>query len=356
MPSLAGPHFLQFQTPPPDWLAEVGHLSASCASFLWNGLSHDTRRVYSSARTSYEDFCSNIMDVVPWPANENVLAEWLSLRARGSTTERALKPDTLQSYLSALRSVHVDRRLPTDVFQSEWLHRIITGIRRLTPHEFKVRAAPITLDILEKITSPEATTVDDLNLDTACKVAFAGFLRSGEFLHDDRLDRETFENTSLTRSDVTFAENDEYARIRLKRSKTDTLFKGVDILLAATGNKTCPVYALRQLFQLDPRPHNAPLFNLTHRSFTYSTFVPIIQERIRRAGILHPTSYKGHSFRRGAAQQASNNGLPEADIQALGRWTSQAFKAYFKTIDSQRYNLSARFLTGQSPSLSRRDL
>jgi hypothetical protein len=104
MPSLAGPHFLHFQTPPPDWLAEVGHLSASCASFLWNGLSHDTRRVYSSARTSYEDFCANIMDAVPWPANENVLAEWLSLRARGSTTERALKPDTLQSYLSARRT------------------------------------------------------------------------------------------------------------------------------------------------------------------------------------------------------------------------------------------------------------
>jgi hypothetical protein len=118
MPSLAGPHFLHFQIPPPDWLAEVGHLSASCASFLWNGLSHDTRRVYSSARTSYENFCANIMDAVPWPADENVLAEWLSLRARGSTTERALKPDILQSYLSALRSVHVDRRLP---IESEWL-------------------------------------------------------------------------------------------------------------------------------------------------------------------------------------------------------------------------------------------
>jgi hypothetical protein len=143
----------------------------------------------------------------PWPANENVLAEWISLRARGSTTERALKPDTLQSCLSALRSVHVDRRLPTDVFQSEWLHRIVMGIRRLIPHEFKARASPITLDILGKITSPNAPTSDKLNLDTAYKVAFV--LRSGEFLHD-RLDRETFENTSLTRSDVTFAENDEY--------------------------------------------------------------------------------------------------------------------------------------------------
>jgi hypothetical protein len=53
------------------------------------------------------------------------------------------------------------------------------GIRHLTPHEFKARAAPIILEILETITSPDTTTVDELNLD------------------------------------VTFAENDEYARIRL---------------------------------------------------------------------------------------------------------------------------------------------
>ena len=55
------------------------------------------------------------------------------------------------------------------------------GIRHLTPHEFKARAAPIILEILETITSPDTTTVDELNLD------------------------------------VTFAENDEYARIRLNQ-------------------------------------------------------------------------------------------------------------------------------------------
>jgi hypothetical protein len=79
--------------------------------------------------------------------------------------------------------------MPTDVFQSEWLHRIIMGIRRLTHHEFKPRAAPITLGILEKITSPDAPTADELNPDTACKVALAAFLRSGEVLDDDHLDQ-----------------------------------------------------------------------------------------------------------------------------------------------------------------------
>jgi hypothetical protein len=62
--------------------------------------------------------------------------------------------------------------------------------------------------------------------------------------------------------------------------------------------------------------------NWTQVQIKHTTFVPIIQEQIRRTG-----TYKDHSFRRGAAQQASNNGLPDTDTQALGRWTSQAFKA-----------------------------
>jgi hypothetical protein len=201
----------------------------------------------------------------------------------------------------------VDRRLPTDVFQSEWLHRIITGIRRLTPHEFKARAAPITLDILEKITSPDATTVDELNLDAACKVVFAGFLRSGEFLHDDRLDRETFENTSLTRSDVTFAKNDEYAQYTHSVNSSNWTHVHTTHLYSTLHTAALPTTHLSQSSK--------------------SEFVVLVSFTPHHM-------YKGHSFCRGAAQQASNNGLPEADIQALGRWTSQAFKAYFKTIDS----------------------
>jgi hypothetical protein len=46
-------------------------------------------------------------------------------------------------------------------------------------------------------------------------------------------------------------------------------------------------------------------------------------------------------------------GLPDSDIQALGRWSSQAFKAYFKASLSQRWLLSKRFLTGHSPALGK---
>jgi hypothetical protein len=71
----------------------------------------------------------------------------------------------------------------------------------------------------------------------------------------------------------------------------------------------------------------------------------------KRAELLHgqaSVQYTGHSFRRGAAQQASDNGLVDDDIKALGRWSSDSFKRYFKQSMQQRFALSTWFLTWTS--------
>ncbi len=74
--------------------------------------------------------------------------------------------------------------------------------------------------------------------------------------------KATFVETGLTRSDISFAEGDQYLILHLKRSKTDIEHTGVQIILVATGEQTCLVAALRSLFIQDPRPPNAPLFRL----------------------------------------------------------------------------------------------
>jgi hypothetical protein len=60
----------------------------------------------------------------------------------------------------------------------------------------------MALNILNKFCAPppDLDSTDGLNITVAAKVAFAGFLRSGEFMCDDRDDRHTFINTNLTRS------------------------------------------------------------------------------------------------------------------------------------------------------------
>lgn len=139
---------------------------------------------------------------------------------------------------------------------------IIKVGRRLFPSKKRNRL-PITKNILEKITEEEPLLVTDLNVDTAFKVAWAGFMRMGELTYAAaEAKKATFAETSLTRLDISFAEKDQYAILHLKKSKTNTEYIGVQIILAATGKRTCPVAALRKLFIQDPHPPNAPFFRL----------------------------------------------------------------------------------------------
>src|ERR1700733_3018195 len=97
---------------------------------------------------------------------------------------------------------------------------------------------------LKTLSTAEQT--NEINIVAAAATAFGGFLRTGEFTYETRELRNitTFQNTRLLRSNVTFSENNDHVSIRLKRSKTDTGHKGVEIIIVASNSSTCVVQAL----------------------------------------------------------------------------------------------------------------
>lgn len=350
MPALVD--IIDFEAPPREFFDNIGTVSSPCTTLLWLGLSPGTRANYSTAIRSFEFYCSD-KGLDPWPAKEQILGEWITVRAFGNTcsSEGKLKADTISSYLSALRSVHVDRRIPTTVFDSPWLERLVKGARRAFVQRRKDRL-PIGKDVLAKITSPPTRTTDDLNCLAAFKVAWAGFLRLGEITYKSKdLTSRSFADLNVTRSDVHFSENNQHAIIRLKRTKTDTSHTGVEVILAATGESTCPVQALRILFERDPQPPNAPLFRLVGKAFSRENVISILRDRLTASGI-DDTGYSGHSFRRGAAQHASDKGVLDEHIQILGRWISQSFQLYFSTSKAKLYSLNRQFQTGCRPAVA----
>ncbi len=180
-------------------------------------------------------------------------------------------------------------------------------------------------------------------MDTAFKVASAGFMRIGELTYTAaEAKKAKFAETGLTGSDILFAEGDQYAILRLKQSKTNTEHTGVQIILAATDEPTCPLAALRRLFIQDPRPRNAPFFWLQSLTFSCQAVVNILKQRIAASG-LPKANYTGHSLRKGAVQHAADHGLLGQIIQRLGHWTSNAFKLYFTTILETLFNLNLSF-------------
>ncbi|ESZ92147.1 hypothetical protein SBOR_7464 [Sclerotinia borealis F-4128] len=249
----------------------------------------------------------------PRPATQQVTGAWLAARGDGSTTMPKVDASSMASMLSALRSMHVDRLLPLHVFQNNnWVSRLIAGIKALQPHMEKTQALPLTANLLHKaIGVPHCEQgTDNLNLSVALIVSEQTLV----------IHTRNFINTKLTRRHISFASNEQYAILHVKRSKTDTEFKGVDICLAATNDGICPVSALHSM-----------------RSRLIEAFIPDGEK------------FTGHSLRRGAAQTASDLGIGSEDIKALGRWTSQWLRLYFTTNASQRLALSQRFLTGVPP-------
>ena len=92
-------------------------------------------------------------------------------------------------------------------------------------------------------------------------LAFAGFLRAGEFTytaHD--LSEVDFHKWFLTRRSVRF--HDGYIKLTLPASKTDPFRQGVTITVTATGDEAYTVTALRRLFRDWPALLSAPLFQI----------------------------------------------------------------------------------------------
>ncbi|KAJ3454842.1 hypothetical protein MRS44_013442 [Fusarium solani] len=349
---------------PPAWFSSRAHqLDAGHLKLLWNGLGANTRSVYLSAQRNYERHCS-LQNLPAWPASRQSLISWLTSRLLGNSGQKAVKPDTALADLAALRAYHVDNFLDDKLFNNKHFRRLIDGARRLTPRT-KVRVRkPISREAITKLSAGLATLPpqpsqmttdlrDDLNFATACRVAFAGFLRIGEFTYkrEDLGTPSIFLATKLTRSDIRFSSSFDHAQLTLKRSKTDRRHEGVQIILAKTGDGACPVDALQKLLLLDPRGHDAPLFSLHRKPFSRNNFLSILSTKLRALG-LQTDGYSGHSFRKGAAQHAHDSGVLDDQIQMLGRWTSEAFRVYFTTNASVLYKLNHQFQTGSPAPLS----
>ncbi len=88
---------------------------------------------------------------------------------------------------------------------------------------------------------------------------------------------------------------------------------GVEIILAATGEPTCPIAALRRLFIQDPRTLNAPLFRLQSSAFFCQAVVNILKQCIAAAGFPE-ANYSGQSFRKRAAKHEADNGMLDEGI------------------------------------------
>jgi integrase len=168
-----------------------------------------------------------------------------------------------------------------------------------------------------------------------------------------------FSTWHVTRRSVQFPDDDDSRlHLTLPASKTDPFRMGITITIAAASDAACPVKSLRHLFEKYSLPTFSPLFTLSRdpttavdsavdSAFTRTKVISRLRTILLELGV--SGNYSGHSFRRGAATWARSIGIPDADLQLLGRWKSDAYKRYIEVQPEHVYHVSRRLQTLPPP-------
>ena len=265
-------------------------------------------------------FCTSQLHLPTcFPAEVSAVASFIA-----SLFQSGYASASIATNLSAISYFHkIDGFVdPTAAFI---IKKLLHGASKLRP-SLDCRA-PVTKTILHSLVRSATHTTDCCYNNTLiCSMyllAFHAFLRIGEMVAGSAKKSHTV----LQVDQVTVNQSE---CVVVFRSYKHYHGHPVSLLISPSENADfCPVTHMRAYLTLrGPAP--GPLFVFPGGSpVTRSFFTENLNRSLIWAGF-SPKTYKGHSFRIGAATTAAMRGLPEEEIQRMGRWKSQAFKKYIR--------------------------
>ncbi len=213
---------------------------------------------------------------------------------------------------------------------------------------------PITFDLLQLIGKRVSETKWSDTSKTAfwavCLVAFWGSFRLGELLPYSPQNFDV--HNDLLWSDVVFT-SQGHMMVKLKAPKISAFSNCTVDLFPLKAKEYCPVFQLKSLLSLQIKNNifnmNGPVFQLTQKAaLTKGNFNKTLQSLVSSLGILGPDEFiSGHSFRCAIPSILAKN--PEAitdfEIQAWGRWNSDAYKVYTKLKTEQKREIFRKIVT-----------
>ena len=283
------------------------------------GYSLDTSSfgTYILALNSYLTFCNlHELPVDPTPDTLSFYVVFLSSH---------IKPDSVNSYLSG-----ICRQLEpffTDVRRnrnSMLVSRTMAGCLRRFGRPVK-RKAPLShanlLHILDSMVS--APSHDDLLFAALVLTGFHALMRLGELVFPDKKNLRNYRKISLRHSVSVLPTQYSFF---LPSHKGDRTFEGNTILIQKLTTPTDPYSPF--LAYLDSRDSRFPIHPelwLTSRGT-----VPTRHWFMTRLRKFFPNEIAGQSMRSGGATSLAEAGADLATIQAVGRWSSEAFRIYIR--------------------------
>jgi hypothetical protein len=272
---------------------------------------------YTSALNSYLTFCNlHHLPVDPTPDTLSFYVVFLSSH---------INPKSVNSYLSG-----ICRQLESfypEVLQNHktmLVSRTMTGCLRRFGTPTKRKSPFSHTDLLRVLnTLPPLPSHDDFLFCALLLTGFHALMRLGELVFPDTKALRNYRKISL-RHTVSVLPH-QYSFL-LPSHKGDRTFEGNSIVVQKLSTPTDPYKPF--LLYLTSRDSSFPLHPelwLTSRGA-----VPTRHWFLSRLRALFPSSYAGHSLRSGGATSLAEAGVDPSVIQAVGRWSSPAFRIYIR--------------------------
>ena len=312
---------------------ELRALAAKLPSTVAQSRADTTVRKYLGAFQRWKTWAVS-HGFTPLPANSSQAA--LYLQHLGDTTKSKA---SVEEAFNALAWIHSSSGLPSPIL-CPFLRTTLEGLQRILARPV-TKKTPVYVELLARIVedASRSGSLSDLRLATACLLSFAGFLRFNELIH-------------IRPCDIKVQEG--WMSMYLPRSKTDQLRKGDELLIARTGNPTCPVAMLERYMRQTRTPWDDRrfLFRPICRSkgkevlkgsgcISYSCLRDLFKKKLIALGV-DPGEYGLHSLRAGGATAAANLGVADRLFKRHGRWRSENAKdGYVDDSVEQRLGVSS---------------
>ena len=312
------------------------------------GLAKETWSSYRTAERMLLRCCREKNQKLELPLREEtilVFIHWLAFN-------RNVKATTINTYLSGIRQLHVEKGASTDGLRTEKVNMVLKGL--LNKNNVEKRRGrvgsrlPITKDILEllkqRISESDFCGRDQRMVWTVCTVLFHGAFRIHELLCRRK---EVFDpDFTLLDGDIRSVEGVEgrSLQVAVKAPKEDKAGKVIIVDVYQTDSSICPVKAFVKWDKFRLREAGQPLFRFNSgEPLTGRRFNEIVRERLKGfVGDVHKL-FSSHSFRAGAASMMATLGYSDEDIKAVGRWNSRAFLEYVKLPRTRRIEVAKKW-------------
>ena len=161
----------------------------------------------------------------------------------------------------------------------------------------------------------------------AFTLALYGFLRASEYTSPSPT--HYLRQLHLLTQKVTICK--EGMEVHIKGSITGQFKNSTTLYIARLGMPTCPVRAMEKFLGQSSHKNSLPLFTFRNGQFLTRIDVSSMTKSLLAHTVHDVSLYSSHSYRIGAATTAAAAGLPDSQIQTLGRWHSSAYRSYIRT-------------------------